>query len=633
MSLHPWPRLARAALALVGAVALSLSAPLTAYAATPTYYLSDSITGIGKVPTGVAVNKTTNRVYVASSYARTLAVIDEATNAVINTISVGRSPSAVAVNETTNTIYVTNWDDNTMSVIDGATGAVTATIATGSLPGSVAVNQTTNTVYVSNQNAGTVSVIDGATNTVTGTINVADARKVAVDTGTGSIYVTRYNSASVVVIDGDTNTVTNTITVDSYPSGVAVDATVHRAYVTSVGDHTLTVIDTRSNTIITVIPSMGMASDLSAVDESTHTVFVNSSEGGGMTSVIDGVSNVVAQTVAAGSQPMGVAVNSTTHKAYVASQNDASLKVLSTAVAPTITTSSLPSGTVDTAYSQTVEASGTTPISFAVSAGSLPAGLTLDSDTGVVSGKPTAVGSQTFTITATNAGGTDSKEYTLAVDAAAVAPSITLSSFPDAAVGSAYSQAVTATGTTPILFEVSYGSLPAGLVLDSATGVISGTPTTVGSATFTITATNAGGIDSKAFVLVVDAAAVAPSITTGSLAGAKVGSAYSQTVAASGTAPFTFAVSAGSLPDGLVLDSATGVISGTPTTAASATFTVSVTNGGGTDSQEYTIAVADASGLANTGFNAVLWGIGGVLALLVGAALVIGAKRRHNQTA
>jgi hypothetical protein len=352
-----------------------------------------------------------------------------------------------------------------------------------------------------------------------------------------------------------------------------------------------------------------------------------------MTSVIDGVSNVVTQTVAAGSQPMGVAVNSTTHKAYVASQNDASLKVLSTAVAPTITTSSLPAGTVDTAYSQTVEASGTTPISFAVSAGSLPAGLTLDPDTGVVSGKPTAVGSQTFTITATNVGGTDSKEYTLAVDAAAVAPSITLSSFPDARVGSAYSQAVTATGTTPISFEVSSGSLPAGLTLDSATGVISGTPTAVGSATFTITATNAGGIDSKAFSVAVGAAAVAPSITTSSLAGATVGSAYSQTVAASGTAPFTFAVSSGSLPDGLELDSTTGVISGTPTTAGSVTFTVSVTNSAGTDLQEYTMAITGSSGLATTGFDTLLWGVGGVLAVVFGAALVLGAKRRRNQAA
>lgn len=633
MNIHPWPRLARATLALAGAVALTLSAPLTAYAATPTYYLSDSITGIGKVPTGVAVNKTTNRVYVASGYAKTVAVIDAATNAVIDTIGVGRSPSAVAVNETTNTIYVTNWNDDTMSVIDGATGAVTATIATGSLPGSVAVNQTTNTVYVSNQNEGTVSVIDGATNTVTGTINVADARKVAVDTGTGSIYVTRYYGASVVVIDGVTNTVTDSISVDSYPSGVAVDATVHRAYVTSVGEHTLTVIDTRSNAIITVIPSMGIASDLSAVDESTHTVFVNSSEGGGMTSVIDGVSNVVAQTVAAGSQPMGVAVNPTTHKAYVASQNDASLKVLSTVVAPTITTSSLPAGTVDTAYSQTVEASGTTPVSFAVSAGSLPSGLTLDSDTGVVSGTPTAVGSQTFTITATNVGGTDSKEYTLAVAAAAVAPSITLSSLPAGTVGSAYSQTVTATGTTPILFEVSYGSLPAGLTLDSATGVISGTPTAVGSATFTITATNAGGIDSKAFSVAVAAGAVAPSVTTDALAAGTVGAEYSQTVTATGTAPFTFEVSAGSLPDGLELDSATGVISGTPTTAGSVTFTISVTNSGGVDSQEYTIAIAGSSDLATTGFDVLPWGIGGVLALLVGAALILVAKYRRNQSA
>jgi len=65
----------------------------------------------------------------------------------------------------------------------------------------------------------------------------------------------------------------------------------------------------------------------------------------------------------------------------------------------TITTSSLPDGTVGTQYSQPLQGSGgVTPYTWSVSAGTLPAGLTLDASTGVISGNPTAVGTSNFTI-------------------------------------------------------------------------------------------------------------------------------------------------------------------------------------------------------------------------------------------
>jgi hypothetical protein len=92
--------------------------------------------------------------------------------------------------------------------------------------------------------------------------------------------------------------------------------------------------------------------------------------------------------------------------------------LLNPGVAPTIT-SSAPAASVpvSTAYSYQVTASGTAPITFSVSAGALPTGLTLDPATGVISGTPTTVGSYSYTVTATNARGTASVSITQAVAA------------------------------------------------------------------------------------------------------------------------------------------------------------------------------------------------------------------------
>ena len=83
---------------------------------------------------------------------------------------------------------------------------------------------------------------------------------------------------------------------------------------------------------------------------------------------------------------------------------------------PTITTNSLPGGTVGTDYSQPLIADGSETITWSITDGSLPAGLSLGADTGVISGTPTAAGTYSFTVTATNDYGSDSKEFTLTID-------------------------------------------------------------------------------------------------------------------------------------------------------------------------------------------------------------------------
>lgn len=173
---------------------------------------------------------------------------------------------------------------------------------------------------------------------------------------------------------------------------------------------------------------------------------------------------------------------------------------------PAITTTSLPNGTVGTAYSKTLTASGTGSLTWAVTSGTLPAGLSLSSG-GVISGTPTTVQAPTITVTVTDAATslTASQTYTLTIVAAYTAVSITTTSLPNAAVGIAYTTTLArANGAGPYLWSLTSGSLPAGLALTEDTGVIAGTPTVAGSSPITVRVIDAqGSVATKALTLVV----------------------------------------------------------------------------------------------------------------------------------
>ena len=161
-------------------------------------------------------------------------------------------------------------------------------------------------------------------------------------------------------------------------------------------------------------------------------------------------------------------------------------------VAPIIISpSSLPQGMVGLVYTSSVSASGgLAPYTFTVSAGSLPAGVTMSSS-GAFSGTPTASGPATFTVKVSDSETTPltaTQSYTVNILSAL---SITNTSLPAANLGVAYTATLTAAGgQSPYTFAVTTGSLPTGLTLNSATGVISGTPTTGGTFNFTITVTD-----------------------------------------------------------------------------------------------------------------------------------------------
>ena len=240
-----------------------------------------------------------------------------------------------------------------------------------------------------------------------------------------------------------------------------------------------------------------------------------------------------------------------------------------TASAPAITSATSASGTVGTAFSYQIAATNT-PTSY--SATGLPAGLSVSTTTGLISGTPTTAATSTVTLGATNGGGTGHATLTLTI--AVTAPAITSATSATGTVGTAFSYQIAATNT-PTSYSAT--GLPAGLSVSTTTGLISGTPTAAATSTVTLRATNAGGSGSATLTLTI--AVAAPAITSATSANGTVGTAFSYQIVATNS-PTSY--SATGLPAGLSVSTTTGLISGTPTAAATSTVTLRATNGGGT---------------------------------------------------
>jgi LruC domain-containing protein len=232
-----------------------------------------------------------------------------------------------------------------------------------------------------------------------------------------------------------------------------------------------------------------------------------------------------------------------------------------------------------------ITATGTEPITYSVS--SLPAGLSFNANTATISGTPTTAGTYNVTLTASNTFGQDVETLVIQITQPVDPPVITSVLTKQATVDEPLSYTLTASGTGPITLNAT--NLPAGLVFNSETAKITGSPSAAGVYNITLSASNAGGTTTETLVLTVG---TPPEITNELTASGTAGVQFSTfTVTATGTPDITIEVS--NLPQNLSFNPTTNQINGTPTFAGEYSVLITATNDFGNDVKTLVITIAE----------------------------------------
>jgi len=498
---------------------------------------------------------------------------------------------------------------------NGGITPIVWTLTSGSLPTGLTLNSNgtlSGTATATGSFTFTVQAGDGSSPSQTITLNVAinSTPLLVINTPSGALLDAVAGKAytTTLQLTGGTSPFTWTVTSGQLPVGLTLSAAgvlsgTPTTANTTATPLTLQVQDSGSpaqsktlNVTIRVAPALAITTIAGALPDAVQGVSYNVSlnSSGGITPL--------SWTVLSGALPSGLSLGSTgsitgTPTAtgtfsFTAQAQDSSNPPQQQTVALTLRSATplvintvagaLPDAIQNTSYSSTLASTGgTTPISWSVTAGQLPAGITL-SNTGALTGTSTTLGTYSFTAQATdsnNPAQVQSIVVSIRVDAPLII-STTTGALIDAIQSQAYNVTlVTTGGTSPLSWSLSAGSLPPGISL-SSTGALTGTPTSTGTFSFTAQVTDSGvpaQVKSVALSIRSDALLV---VTTpsGALPDAVQGVSYSVSLASNGgTSPLAWSLASGSLPPGLTLTSA-GQVAGTPTTTGSYAFTAQLSD-------------------------------------------------------
>ena len=472
-----------------------------------------------------------------------------------------------------------------------------------SLPTGLAVNSKTGLI------SGTVTSIDGIYNA---TISASNASGTGVKALAITVAPTVPGIISAASLSGkEGSALSYQITASNYPktygatglpAGLTINATsgVISGVPVAAGNVTVTISATNGAGTATKTLALGII-PLPPVISSAATA--SAKVGSSLSYQITATKNPT--TYSAANLPAGLSVNAKTglfggtvtsidgiYNATISASNSGGtgVKALAITVAPTlpvITSSARLQGKEGSFLSYKITASNY-PRTYGATG--LPAGLTINATSGVISGVPDAAGNVKVTISATNGAGTSS--MTLAIDIISLPPVISSEATASAKVGSSFSYQITAT-KNPTAYSVV--NLPAGLRVNSLTGLISGTVTSIdGISNATISASNAGGSGVKTLAITV--APTVPVISSPTSATGRQGISFSYKITGTNY-PRTYGATG--LPVGLTINATSGVISGVPTGAGNATVTISASNGAGASNSTLTLGIVTLKPVIN----------------------------------
>ncbi len=532
-------------------------------------------------------------------------VAASSTFTVTATDTTGASASEIytlGVNATTFTIATTTLPNvangaaySQQLTTTGATGSVTYAVTTGTLPTGLSLSATgliSGTATAAGTFSFTVTATDGDHDTATQPYSIVVSPAITFTTTSlpATTLGTAYNQQ--VAATGGTGTLTYSVSSGTLPTGLNLSATGALTGTPSVAGTVTFNITATDSVGATITETIHFSTNPRIAFTTTTLPAATLNSAYSQQLVTTGGTGAITYTVSSGNLPAGLSLSSSgaitgtptsaTSSTFTVSATDSVGSTITQtytlgvdATSFRITQTSLPSATDTRSYSQQLTSTGGTgTVTFAITTGSSPPGLSF-STTGILSGTPTSAGTFNFTVTATDANQvTATQAYSIVLNPAVT---ITTPSLPAAAMNSFYNVQLGSTGGTgTITWTLATGSLPVGLSL-SNTGLISGVPTSTGTTTFSITATDVNGEHTTDnYSLVVTAATY--TITTASLPSGTAAGNYSQQFATNGgSGTSSFAVTTGTLPPGLSLSSA-GLLSGTPTTAGTFSFTVQATD-------------------------------------------------------
>lgn len=437
-------------------------------------------------------------------------------------------------------------------------GTSTIFLSNLNYPVDIAIDNNTGFFYFSERSANKVKLLYPGFNTPIDLLIVGTPSGLAID-ATGNLYVLNQGSGTIIKYDPRTNTIKDGFVTGLYqPYNISIyDNTMYIRGIDGVIKKIPTNNPTSITTFVTVESSWGMTLD------DYGNIYVTGY--GGIKKIPTGTNTP---------QPFATSLNTYYTRAievdannnlYVSSGEHAKQNVLKL-----------------TADGYTVSPA-------------LPAGLVLN-DNGTISGTPTTISAaQNYTVSASNTAGTGSAVVNIAITNIPTT-NLTYTTPLNLSRGIAITTVTpTTAGGVPSGYTIS-PSLPSGLSLDGTTGKISGTPTANQSETsYTVTANNPAG--GRTAVVKITISDLAPSALTYNFPHSELMKDYSIgsiSPAYNGSSASSFSISP-TLPAGLVFNTSTGIITGTPTaTSSTTTYTVTMNNGGGSTTVSFTLSVTPA---------------------------------------